>query len=105
MLTLLGRETFLVKIEWNDDWPIFNDGKNITLETAGRDLVKSVSKPGLLMWKADLSKDALELGWYQKSIFIPYMNYTPLTCNRYSHQAVLQPDRTTRCAETLRQLL
>ncbi|KIL94375.1 hypothetical protein FAVG1_02938 [Fusarium avenaceum] len=63
----LGRETFLVKVEWSDDWPIFNDGKNITLETAGRELVKSVSKPGLLMWKADLSKDALELGWYQKN--------------------------------------
>lgn len=105
MLTLLGRETFLVKVEWNDDWPIFNDGKNITLETAGRDLVKSATKPGLYPWKADLSKDTLELGWYQKSIFIPYLNSLPLTCNRYSHQAVLQPDGTTWCAETLRQLL
>jgi beta-xylosidase len=74
MLTLLGRETFLVKVEWNDDWPIFNDGKNIMLETAGRDLVKSASKPGLHTWNADLSKDTLELGWYQKSTFIPYPN-------------------------------
>ncbi|KAM0205801.1 hypothetical protein ACHAPA_009189 [Fusarium lateritium] len=63
----LGRETFLVKIEWKDDWPVFNDGKNITLETAGRDLITSASKPGLHAWSADLSRDTLELGWYQKN--------------------------------------
>ncbi|SCO12552.1 related to xylosidase/arabinosidase [Fusarium fujikuroi] len=63
----LGRETFLVKVEWKDDWPIFNDGHNITLKTVGRDLIKSASKPSLQKWKADLSKDELELGWYQKN--------------------------------------
>ncbi|EMT66530.1 Putative beta-xylosidase [Fusarium odoratissimum] len=63
----LGRETFLVKVEWKDDWPIFNDGNNITLKTTGRDLIKSASKPSLQTWKADLSKDDLELGWYQKN--------------------------------------
>ncbi|KAI1056506.1 hypothetical protein LB507_002278 [Fusarium sp. FIESC RH6] len=62
----LGRETFLVKVEWQDDWPIFNDGNNITLTTAGRDIVKSASKPGPQIWKADLQRDTLELGWYQK---------------------------------------
>ncbi|KAJ4166591.1 hypothetical protein NW765_007832 [Fusarium oxysporum] len=63
----LGRETFLVKVEWKDDWPIFNDGNNITLKTTGRDLIKSASKPSLQTWKADLSKDDLEFGWYQKN--------------------------------------
>ncbi|KAF5608449.1 xylosidase arabinosidase [Fusarium subglutinans] len=62
----LGRETFLVKVEWKNDWPVFNDGKNITLKTEGRNLIKSASKPSLRIWKADLSKDDLELGWYQK---------------------------------------
>ncbi|KAG5758300.1 hypothetical protein H9Q72_013566 [Fusarium xylarioides] len=65
--TQLGRETFLVKVEWKHDWPVFNDGNNITLKTAGRNLIKSASKPSLQTWKADLSKDDLELGWYQKN--------------------------------------
>ncbi|KAM0551307.1 hypothetical protein ACHAPJ_008411 [Fusarium lateritium] len=63
----MGRETFLVKVEWEDDWPIFNDGNNITLKTAGRDLVKSASSSGPQTWRADLSRDKLELGWYQKN--------------------------------------
>ncbi|KAF5251619.1 hypothetical protein FANTH_3229 [Fusarium anthophilum] len=63
----LGRETFLVKVEWKNDWPVFNDGKNITLKTAGRDLIRSASKPSHQIWKADLSRDDLELGWYQKN--------------------------------------
>ncbi|KAF4466299.1 xylosidase arabinosidase [Fusarium albosuccineum] len=62
----MGRETFLVKVEWKDDWPIFNNGKNITLETEGRSLVKTTSSDALQAWKADLSRDTLELGWYQK---------------------------------------
>jgi beta-xylosidase len=66
-LTSIGRETFLVKVEWKDDWPVFNDGNNITLKTTGRDLVRSASKQSLQTWKADLSKNDLELGWYQKS--------------------------------------
>ncbi|KAF4982103.1 hypothetical protein FZEAL_2209 [Fusarium zealandicum] len=63
----MGRETFLVKLEWQDDWPIFNDGKNITLETQGRGIVKSSSNAEVQSWKADLTQDALELAWYQKN--------------------------------------
>jgi beta-xylosidase len=62
-----GRETFLVKVDWEDDWPVFNNGKNIRLQTEGRDgqqLVHQVS------WKADLKKESLELGWYQKRMSI-----------------------------------
>jgi beta-xylosidase len=70
VLNLLGRETFLVKVEWEDDWPIFNDSNNITLTTAGRDIVKSASKPSPQIWKADLQRDTLELGWYQKGMFL-----------------------------------
>lgn len=58
-----GRETFLVKIEWKDDWPVFNNGKNITIQTQGRNGKQVVQKS---LWKADLSKETLELGWYQK---------------------------------------
>lgn len=77
----LGRETFLVKVDWVDDWPVFNDGKNIDLLTEGRDNVpaKNLLNPGevdgdvgqltaanRVTWYADLSGPELELGWYQK---------------------------------------
>lgn len=65
-----GRETFLVKVDWVDDWPVFNDGKNISLLTQGRN-----PKPPQAtetpqenpVWTADLKGPDLELGWYQKS--------------------------------------
>lgn len=65
----LGRETFLVKVDWVDDWPVFNEGRNITLLTRGREsLVERVQPGGVpLEWQADLQKPDLELGWYQKS--------------------------------------
>ncbi|KAF3762225.1 family 43 glycoside hydrolase [Cryphonectria parasitica EP155] len=71
----LGKETFLVKVDWVDDWPVFNEGKNITLLTRGRenvakpkiDEVLSEQKEENPVWTADLSKPELELGWYQKN--------------------------------------
>lgn len=100
-LTSIGRETFLVKVEWKDDWPIFNDGNNITLKTTGRDLIKSASKPSLQTWKADLSKDDLEFGWYQKSKLSKQLRIH-LTYPRYTHQAKLHSYRKAECAKTLR---
>ncbi|KAI1115731.1 glycoside hydrolase family 43 protein [Nemania sp. NC0429] len=66
----MGRESFLVKVDWIDDWPIFNEGRNITLTTAGREPVEQA--PGQInshdiRWQADLSRTSLELGWYQKN--------------------------------------
>lgn len=67
-LTETGRETFLVTVEWEDDWPIFNGGKNITFETEGRASLTPSQATGLQkQWAADFSKEELELGWYQKS--------------------------------------
>jgi hypothetical protein len=53
-----------VKVDWVDDWPVFNDGQNITLLTKGRD---AISQNLQHLWKADLHRSDLELGWYQKS--------------------------------------
>ncbi|KAL6400272.1 hypothetical protein AUP68_15970 [Ilyonectria robusta] len=64
---LVGRETFLVVVEWHDDWPIFNGGKNVTLETQGRASLASTERAAPTMWQADLSRESLELGWYQKN--------------------------------------
>lgn len=67
-----GRETFLVKVEWVDGWPVFNNGKNIKFETEGREEVTQLvtqSKPEGVRWQATLGSDIsiLELGWYQKN--------------------------------------
>ncbi|KAF2223358.1 glycosyl hydrolase [Elsinoe ampelina] len=65
----LGRETFLVKVEWRDGWPVFNGGRNVTLETEGRGEVRQEIervRKGEAKWRADMSGGELELGWYQK---------------------------------------
>ncbi|KAJ9130888.1 Arabinanase/levansucrase/invertase [Coniochaeta hoffmannii] len=62
----LGRESFLVKVDWVDDWPVFNEGKNITLLTKGRDNVSRATSSVDTVWNAHLSGPELELGWYQK---------------------------------------
>lgn len=65
----LGRETFLVRVDWQDDWPVFNQGRNVTLRTAGRYGIKQAKAADQngVKWKADLSRPDLELGWYHKS--------------------------------------
>ncbi|KAL1864315.1 hypothetical protein Daus18300_007738 [Diaporthe australafricana] len=65
----LGRETFLVKVDWVDDWPVFNEGRNIALLTQGRDSQAERVRLGdvPMQWQADLKSPNLELGWYQKN--------------------------------------
>ncbi|WYZ43831.1 hypothetical protein EsH8_VII_000267 [Colletotrichum jinshuiense] len=65
----MGRETFLVRVDWENDWPIFNQGRNITLETTGREPIQklAVADAKGVKWKADLSKSSLEIGWYHKN--------------------------------------
>ncbi|KAL2876456.1 hypothetical protein SGCOL_008262 [Colletotrichum sp. CLE4] len=67
----MGRETFLVQVDWVDDWPVFNKGRNITLQTVGREAIQKAAVAGAdgIKWKADLSKSSLEIGWYHKSEF------------------------------------
>ncbi|KAJ5169245.1 uncharacterized protein N7482_004839 [Penicillium canariense] len=56
--SVLGRETFLVQVEWENDWPVINGGKKITLQSNG---------PGLyqhdipVLWKDDFSSPKLQL--------------------------------------------
>lgn len=67
-----------MKVDWVDDWPIFNEGRNITLTTATRAPVEQAIaqiRSGDIRWQADLSRQTLELGWYLKSEF--ELNYTP----------------------------
>lgn len=66
----LGRETFLVKVDWENDWPIFNGGANVALHTVGRKPVQQSAGKAEngVKWRADLSRHNLELGWYHKSM-------------------------------------
>ncbi|KAL5397474.1 hypothetical protein PMIN03_000817 [Paraphaeosphaeria minitans] len=78
----MGRETFLVTVEWVDGWPFFNDGDNVRLVTKGRDAVMQAieekrAEKGEVKWTADLSGKDLELGWYQKNT--PLKNCYSLT--------------------------
>ncbi|KAI1292726.1 glycoside hydrolase family 43 protein [Xylaria venustula] len=66
----MGRESFLVKVDWVDDWPVFNGGRNITLATASRMPIEQAIteiKPGDTKWHAALNNQKLDLGWYQKN--------------------------------------
>ncbi|KAI1358734.1 glycoside hydrolase family 43 protein [Xylaria arbuscula] len=66
----MGRETFLVKVDWVDDWPVFNEGRNITLNTPNRMPIQqniTLIKPGDVKWQANLTRTDLEMGWYQKN--------------------------------------
>ncbi|KAF9869264.1 glycosyl hydrolase [Colletotrichum karsti] len=65
----MGRETFLVRVDWVDDWPVFNQGHNITLETVGREPVQkaSIADADGVKWNADLSQRSLDIGWYHKN--------------------------------------
>ncbi|OAG02366.1 Arabinanase/levansucrase/invertase [Paraphaeosphaeria sporulosa] len=68
----LGRETFLVTVEWVNGWPVFNEGGNVRLVTKGRDAVvqeieEKRAGEAPVKWTADLSGEELELGWYQRN--------------------------------------
>ncbi|KFA50105.1 hypothetical protein S40293_06381 [Stachybotrys chartarum IBT 40293] len=75
----LGRETFLVKVDWENDWPIFNGGANVALQTTGRKPVQQSAGQAEngVKWRADLSRHNLELGWYHKNT--PLKNCHSLT--------------------------
>jgi beta-xylosidase len=69
LLIILGRESFLIKVEWVNDWPVFNNGRAIKHITEGRgnvsDEIRQLPYP-LTNWEADLSHPDVELGWYTK---------------------------------------
>ena len=75
---ITGRETFLVRVHWENDWPVFNYGDNVSLQTTISDrLTDDICLqpcPSPKKWKADFDTDKLELGWYYKSMIKPPSN-------------------------------
>ncbi|KAI9930244.1 hypothetical protein MW887_012056 [Aspergillus wentii] len=62
--SVLGRETFLVPVEWENDWPVFNGGQKIGLQSTGPELYP-FQLP--VFWRDDFSSPDLQLGWYRKN--------------------------------------
>ncbi|KAK6521868.1 hypothetical protein TWF506_002071 [Arthrobotrys conoides] len=58
-----GRESFLVPVSWEGDWPVFNYGSKITLLGKAPDTyhVRDAET-----WFDDFSKGKLDPGWYHK---------------------------------------
>ena len=60
----IGRESFLMTVDWKDDWPTFNKGQKmqLTLET------EQAAWAPTLDWRDDFEGGGdLALGWYQKN--------------------------------------
>jgi beta-xylosidase len=65
MLILPGRETFLIPVRWEDDWPICNDGERIPLRGVANGLYEM---PDTTPWRDDFTNSSnMQLGWYRKS--------------------------------------
>ncbi|KAF3401400.1 Non-reducing end alpha-L-arabinofuranosidase BoGH43B [Talaromyces pinophilus] len=58
--SVFGRETFILPVEWTDDWPIINGGEEIRL-------VPEVETSSRVNWRDDFSEPVLGLGWYRKN--------------------------------------
>lgn len=60
-----GRETFLMDVNWKNDWPIFNQGRKVQLEfETEAECVRPISE-----WRDTFQEsECLALGWYHKSI-------------------------------------
>lgn len=59
-----GRETFLVPVDWVDDWPVVNSGKKIALQNNSPHLYE-YSPP--VEWRDGFTSPTMQLGWYRKN--------------------------------------
>lgn len=59
----LGRETFLLKVKWENDWPIFNQGQKLQLSFESH----QEPAPRTTDWQDGFQSPTLSPGWYTKS--------------------------------------
>ncbi|KAL4778427.1 glycosyl hydrolase [Aspergillus varians] len=62
--SVFGRETFLLPVIWQNDWPIINAGQKITL-TNDSPLLYQYNHP--VEWRDDFNSPTMQLGWYRKT--------------------------------------
>ncbi|KAI5290071.1 hypothetical protein KEM54_002510 [Ascosphaera aggregata] len=60
-----GRETFLVPVTWENDWPVFNHGQKAALTGSGPGMYR-LADP--YFWRDDFESPELQLGWYRKNV-------------------------------------
>ncbi|KAF5702853.1 xylan 1 4-beta-xylosidase [Fusarium mundagurra] len=69
---LEGRETFMVNVDWKDEWPVFNQGDPVLLSKQIKPDVGPRQVPR--QWVDDFSHAKLDSSWYQ--LWVPYIkNY------------------------------
>ncbi|KAJ6122963.1 hypothetical protein N7512_005428 [Penicillium capsulatum] len=66
--SVLGRETFLVPIAWEDDWPILHGATKVNLQVTGPGLYEYQPE---VAWLDGFTSPQMQKGWYRKN--------TPLT--------------------------
>jgi beta-xylosidase len=72
--SVFGRETFLIPMHWENDWPVFNNGNKISLRGSAKGDYKLHPSNAR---RDNFEHDAMELGWYRKST--PVRTDTSLT--------------------------
>ncbi|KAF1835200.1 putative glycosyl hydrolase, partial [Decorospora gaudefroyi] len=62
--SVFGRESMLLPIRWENDWPIFNESQPVTLQMSGPNtyMLEEDKK-----WRDDFTSEKLTLGWYRKN--------------------------------------
>ena len=62
--SFLGRESFLVSVSWENDWPVVNGGSKIMLHSTAPGLYEHEVRKA---WRDEFSTTEMQLGWYRKS--------------------------------------
>ncbi|KAL3437026.1 glycosyl hydrolase [Aspergillus tetrazonus] len=91
--SVFGRETFLAPVTWENNWPVVNSKRRITLAIDTPHLYHYTSSVG---WRDDFTSDTLQLGWYRKNTPLK-KDYALLACST-------QPDQNPRISGGLRLL-
>lgn len=88
-----GRETFLAPVTWENNWPVVNSKRRITLAIDTPHLYHYTSS---VEWRDDFTSHTLQLGWYRKNTPLK-KDYALLACST-------QPDQNPRISGGLRLL-
>ncbi|KAJ5595653.1 hypothetical protein N7450_002111 [Penicillium hetheringtonii] len=62
--SVLGRESFLVSVSWENDWPVVNGGSKIMLHSTAPGLYEHEVRKA---WRDEFSTTEMQLGWYRKN--------------------------------------
>jgi beta-xylosidase len=96
LIILLGRETFLTSVTWQDGWPILNSNEPITLS---QDIPGvSAQKPSLQTFEDEFCRKNLGISWYQ--LRVPYTRNYALASESY--QSSEDHDHDEECGVLLK---